>query len=250
MFWRFFRDSSDGPSVIRDRYGEWMLVKGNKELSFVADLLDKSLSKVKAKRGEVYVLQFTKDELVPNLFSIKGMVQFRENVIEANFQEALKKVFDDVGHLGEIKTVRLRLCNELVMFFYFNLVLKRTKKARAGVKLLLPPLGVSVSGIPYTLGGLFNAMAGSEGREPCIVEADLSDSRLVKVLLACRKFSVDSFRLKEALLYFLEGDDDLRLSRRTGDGGTTELEITLLNFKRDMMIPLLWDNYLSTYSSC
>lgn len=250
MLWRFFRDPNDGSSVIRDKFGEWMVVKGNRDLSYVGHLLDKSLAKIKVKRGELYVLQFSKDGSVPNFLSIKGMVQFRENVIEASFQEALKKVFDDIGHLGEIRTVRLRLCNEVLMFFYFNSVLKKIKNAKSSVKLLLPPLGVSASKIPYSLAGLFNAMIGSEGREPCSVEVDLADSRLSKVLLECKKLNVDRFRLKEALLYFLDGENNLRLNVRSKEGGTTELEITLLNFKREMMIPLLWDNFLSTYSPC
>ncbi|MCH1771268.1 MULTISPECIES: hypothetical protein [Metallosphaera] len=247
MPWNIFR--KDKRRFERDKFGEWAIVGSNRELSFLANTVSKAISKAGSRKNEIYILQYLKDPVIPNLFSLKGMVETSYNVSEMTFQDSLRKVFDDIGNVGEIRTVKLRLCNDVFLFFNFNFIARKIKNSTGDVKLLIPPLGVSSSQIPYTVEHLFNAMMGSEG-DQCTVETDFMDSRIAKVTFNCRKVHLDHFRIKESFSYFLDSSLGLRLKTRTPNPQTTEVEIVLLNLRKESLIPLLWDNFLSIYPSC
>ncbi|QKQ99307.1 hypothetical protein GWK48_01865 [Metallosphaera tengchongensis] len=248
MPWGFFRNK-DKPKFERDKLGEWALVTANKDLSFLTEVISKSLSRSGSKKNQIYILQFGKDSSIPGLFSIKGMVETSQNLSENSFQDSLRKSFDDLGNLGEIRTVKLRLCNDIFLFFNFNLFLKRIKTGNREVKLLVPPLGVSSSQIPYSPDRLFNTLIGAEN-DPCSVESDLVDSRMMRLVFNCRKFTLDHFRVKQSFSYFLDDMLGLRVKTKTTSSNSLELEVVLLNLKKEYLIPLLWDNFLTVYPSC
>ncbi|BCS94162.1 hypothetical protein L3N51_01798 [Metallosphaera sp. J1] len=247
MPWNFLK--KDKRRFERDKFGEWAIVGSNKELSFLVNTISKAVSKTGSKKNEIYVLQYLKDPVIPNLFSLKGMVETSYNVSEMAFQDSLRKIFDDLGNVGEIRTVKVRLCNDIFLFFNFNFIAKKVKNSTGEVKLLIPPLGVSSSQIPYTVEHLFNAMMGNEG-DQCSVETDFMDSRMAKLTFNCKKVHLDHFRVRESFSYFLDDAVGFRLKTRSSNPQTTEIEIVLLNLRRESLIPLLWDNFLSIYPSC
>lgn len=247
MPWNFLK--KDKRRFERDKFGEWAIVGSNKELSFLVNTISKAVSKTGSKKNEIYVLQYLKDPVIPNLFSLKGMVETSYNVSEMAFQDSLRKIFDDLGNVGEIRTVKVRLCNDIFLFFNFNFIAKKVKNSTGEVKLLIPPLGVSSSQIPYTVEHLFNAMIGNEG-DQCSVETDFMDSRMAKLTFNCKKVHLDHFRVRESFSYFLDDAVGFRLKTRSSNPQTTEIEIVLLNLRRESLIPLLWDNFLSIYPSC
>ncbi|MEL9969616.1 MAG: hypothetical protein QXR57_05295 [Metallosphaera sp.] len=246
---RWFFGDKEKRRFERDRFGEWAIVTSNKDMSFVVNSISKSLSKIGLRKSQIYVLQYSKDNLIPNFFSVKGMIKTFQNVSEALFQNSLRKTFDDLGNLGEIRTAKVRLCNEIFLFFNFNFVARKVRPSKCDIKLLIPPLGVSSSQIPYTVEGLFNSMIGTDG-DPCLVETDFMDSRIAKITFNCRKINLDEFRIRESFSYFLDDVLGLRVKTKSSDIHTTEIEIVLLNLKREYLIPLIWDNFLSIYPSC
>ncbi|WP_054836193.1 hypothetical protein [Metallosphaera hakonensis] len=200
------------------------------------------------EKNQIYVLQFLKDNVIPGLFSIKGMVETSQNISEASFHYSLRKTFDEIGSLGEVRTVKVRLCNDIFLFFNFNLIAKRMHSFNSEVKLLVPPLGISSSQIPYSVEGLFNSIVTSD--ESCSVETDFMDSRIAKITLSCKRIKVDEFRIRQSFSYFLDDMLGFRFKTRTPNPRVTEIEIVLLNLRREFLIPLLWDNFLSIYPSC
>jgi len=246
LFFDIFRKTNKNQNsrYIIDDYGEWMVISHNKELLLVANLVIKALKKAGVKDFDLYINYFSSDERIKGLMSVKGMAITRENKRSIDIGSSMRSVIKNDGFVVEDQPRSIsNICNSTFIFFNFVLLIKKGKECKDPVKLLLPPMGVNPSEIPFSLGTLFKIIIERNIRAVCSLnEIDAGDGTRIKVTATCRtESSFELDKVKASLSYFSREDPKLFTKRI----GTREMEIGLymqqLNVRS--LIPLLWNNF-------
>lgn len=244
MFGFFKRDKAKD-AYIADDLGEWVLISNNSKLSLLHRLIGRAVSKSGVKLYDLYIIQFSEDKEIRNLFSVKGLVRTKGLLREGDFIDKLGSILSDYGVLGEIDSSKLRFCNTNYVFFRFDILLKKLKRARETVKVLLPPLGVNSTRIPYTSLELFKDMLENDSNAICTTNLDLRDEKNVRINAICSD-NINLEDLKYSISYFSK---DFNLSVKYSGLRKLEIQILSKDFNKAALIPLLWDNFLDSYTS-
>jgi hypothetical protein len=245
----FLRRNANPKDInLRDELGEWLVISKNPEMSFLYWLVQSTLKKAGSRKFDAYIVEFYKDDKIKNFVSCKTLVVSRQNVREQDISKYLGKVSEDFGLLGETKVSKLRLCGELFIFIYFDLVLRKVKNHRNPVKLLLPPLGVRASEIPYTPEELFSEMLSNLTTSNCVADFEIQDAKHARIIANCDN-PPQYESLKYAMAYFSDPLEVKVNAKRSGPM-KNEVEIDVYNFRTKALIPLIWENFMHTYVQC
>ncbi len=234
-----------------DEYGEWLIVSHNKPLVYISNILQKSIKKAGLKNHDLYVIQYIEDEKIRNLASIKGMICGNGNIKELDLATTIKNSLSDTLTVGEIKIFKLKICGILFIFFYIDVVVRNLKETRGSVKLLFPPIGVSLYEIPYTLQSLIKSVIEKTLGVNCSVsEIDTGDGTRLKAVAECRiQQTLESIEpLKKALEYFSFSEPKISLNR--SNIRQIELQIFINQLKTKALIPLIWDRFIIDSLRC
>ncbi|WP_148692284.1 hypothetical protein [Acidianus manzaensis] len=242
-----FKREKTKDSYVSDELGEWIIISNNSKLSLLYKLIEKSIKKLGVKSFNLYIIHFSEDREIKNLFSVKGLIKTKNMLREADFTQKLEDMLSEYGVLGEIDSSKLRFCNTNYIFFRFDILLKKMRKSKSDVKVLLPPLGVKSMRIPYTSKELFKDIFENDSGSICTSNLDLKDDKNVRIVAICSD-NIDLENLKYALSYFTK---DFNISVRYSGVRNLEVQVIIKDFNKNALIPLLWDNFLDTYvSSC
>ncbi|WP_236751907.1 hypothetical protein [Acidianus sp. HS-5] len=242
-FFDIFKRSKDKDHFVYDELGEWIMISRNPKLGFLYSIISKTVSKL-AKYYDLYILQFLEDSEIRNFYTIKAMVSTRSPIKDSLFSSKLSQSLSKYGTLGQVNVVKLRYCGMNYLFFRFNVLLKKNKNVRADVKVLLPPLGVSTSGIPYTINDLFKSIFEYNSNAVCQSILELKDDNTARILANCNDY-IDLDGIKYSLSYFSK---DFKTSVKSSVR-SIEIEIETKDFNKHALIPLLWNNFLDIYST-
>ncbi|ADX85520.1 hypothetical protein [Saccharolobus islandicus] len=234
-----------------DEYGEWLVVSHNKPLVYISNILQKSIKKAGLKNHDLYVIQYTEDEKIRNLVSLKGMICSNGNVKELDLANAIKNSLSDNLTVGEMKIFKLKICGILFIFFYIDVIVRNLKETRGSVKLLFPPMGVNLYEIPYTLQSLIkNVIEKTLGISCSVSEIDTGDGTRLKAIAECRiQQTLESIEsLRKALEYFSLSEPKISLNRTSVK--QIELQIFINQLKTKTLIPLIWDRFIIDSLRC
>ncbi|WP_338600661.1 hypothetical protein V6M85_12390 [Sulfolobus tengchongensis] len=249
----FKRDKNDDikDPFYADDYGEWLVISHNKPLIFISNLLQKSVKKAGLKNYDFYVIQYSEDEKIKNLASVKGMIASNGNIKELDLANAIKSSSSNNLAIGEIKIFKLKICGTLFIFFHIDVIVRNLKETKGNVKLLFPPSGVSLYDIPYTLQSLMKSVIERNLGVSCnISEIDTGDGTKLKVIAECRiQQALDSIEpLRKALEYFSLSEPKISLNRQ--NTRQIELQIFINQLKTRTLIPLIWDRFIIDSLRC
>jgi hypothetical protein len=242
-FFGIFKRNKEKEHYAYDELGEWIIISGNSKLGFLYSIISKTVSKL-AKYYDLYILQFLEDSEIRNFYTIKAMVSTRSPIKDSLLSSKLSQSLSKHGTLGQIDVVKLRYCGMNYLFFKFNILLKKSKNVKEDVKVLLPPLGVSASGIPYSTKDLFKSIFEYNSNAVCQSILEFKDDNTARILANCSDY-VDLEGIKYSLSYFSK---DFKTSVRSSIR-SVEVEIEAKDFNKHALIPLLWNNFLDIYSS-
>ncbi|AWR97728.2 hypothetical protein DFR86_09330 [Acidianus sulfidivorans JP7] len=242
-----FKREKTKESYTVDELGEWIIISNNSRLSLLYRLIERSVKKLGIKSFNLYIIHFSEDHEIRNLFSVKGFIRTKNILRESDFIHKLSEILSEYGILGEIDSSKLRFCNVNYIFFRFDILIKKNKKAKANVKVLLPPLGVKSIRIPYTSKELFKDIFENDSSSICSPNLDLKDDKNAKIVALCSD-NIDLENLKYALSYFTK---DFNISFKYSGVRNLEIQVNIKDFNKYALIPLLWDNFIDAYvSSC
>ncbi len=249
LLFGFLRRNANPKDVdVKNELGEWIILSRNPEASFLYWLIQSTLKKAGIRKFDTYIVEFSKDEKIKNFISCKALVVSKQNVREQDVVRYLSKISEDFGLLGETKVSKLRLCGDLFIFIYFDLVLRKVKNHRNSVRLLLPPLGVKVSEIPYTPEELFSEMLSNLTNSNCVADFEVQETGHARIEATCDNLPQYE-SLKYAMAYFSD-PLEIKVSSRRANPMKNEVEIDVYNFRAKALIPLIWENFMHTYVQC
>lgn len=244
MFGLFRKDKAK-EAYIADDLGEWLLISSNLKLSLLSKLINKAIGKSGTKVYDLYIIQFSEDKEIKNLFSMKGLIRTKGLLREEDFVDKVSKILSDYGVLGEVDSSKLRFCGTNYLFFRFDILLKKFKRAKDVVRVLLPPLGVNSIKIPYNSNELFKDILENGSNASCSATVDLRDDRNTRIDAICSD-TINLENLKYSLSYFSK---DFNISIKYSGLRNLEIQVISKDFNKLALIPLLWDNFLDTYVS-
>uniref|UniRef100_A0A2U9IG11 Uncharacterized protein n=1 Tax=Acidianus brierleyi TaxID=41673 RepID=A0A2U9IG11_9CREN len=249
MFPKIFkRGSSNNSNYIKNDLGEWLLVSRNPEISFIDWSVRKTIKKLGCKKFDFYILQYDKDNNIKNFISNKVMIISKQNLRESDIIQGLNKTLENFALIGETKISKLKICGDVYLFLYFDIILKKIKNYHTSVKVLLPPLGIKTSNIPYTPEDLFKDILNNAMNTSCTTEFEVQEGKYARILADCENISQYD-NLKYVIPYFIDAGE-MKISIKKSELTKSEIQLDIFGFKSKSLIPLVWDNFMSTYAQC
>ncbi|BFH74375.1 hypothetical protein SJAV_23190 [Sulfurisphaera javensis] len=246
----FKRHDDDNSFSITDEFGEWLILRKNRNASIIRAMIEKTMKKLKVKDWDFSLLYYVEDEKIKGLFSTKGMLTFPDHIRELDFYNAFKTVSSDYLTLGEMRLSRLRACNITFLFFSADLLVRKSPKIEEEqIKMLLPPRGAYGYEIPYVMKDLFIKMIERTLESSCSSASLTLNNGSFESVYQCRsskEINVES--LKETFSYF--SYEEPKVSLKTTSPRVVEIQVSISKFRTKYLIPLLWGNILASNIVC
>ncbi|AHC52527.1 hypothetical protein SUSAZ_06475 [Sulfolobus acidocaldarius SUSAZ] len=248
MIIKFFkRDNDDRTVSVSDDYGEWLIIRRDKQMITVKKIIDKTLKKLKIKNGNIGFIEASKDENFKDLVSFKAMISFQEQIKDVDFFKTFKEIAADRLTLGEMRVSKLRLCSTTFLFLNLSTIIRETDNEENNVKLLFPPKGVYSAEIPYALVDLFSKIIERNAISACNPSSVTVNGETFESVFLCKGVKGRLDEIKDAFTYFSYEEPIINLKN---SGNRIELNVTIKKFKSKYLIPLLWNNIVISHITC
>jgi len=236
----FFRRNSDISPYVFDDFGEWLVVN-NKYISNLNKLFNRIFKDEKIKIKDKYIIYYNCFENFENIMSIKGFFITNKTITKSLIEN---NISDDINiYLSNF--VKSRICTDYFIFFQADVIMRNIKNYNLPSKVMIPPLGVNPSKIPYNLNELFRDMFENILRSTCKeVFVDIeSNLKTAKISAICRIPSIEENKLNiiSAFSYFSQKRENIEVSSKRISFNLTEIDVNITLFKTKALIPLIWD---------
>ncbi|BCU68341.1 hypothetical protein HS7_17780 [Sulfolobales archaeon HS-7] len=235
-FVRLFKKHNDGKEMIyEDEFGEWLIIRRNKLLSTVFEIVADTVKSFHLKYHDVYFLSYNIHERIPALVESKIMAVFFASPTKETFISKFHGRTEGKAEIVKLDVDEIACCNKRFFFLDTELLIKKVEKSKRNIKLLLPPVGLSASEIPITLDYLISSFISKKCKAS---DGKIKNNQLL-TLLTCfnLEYELNENIIKDKLTYL--GTPSISI-KRDPNLNRVEISVIINDLKYEKIIPLVW----------
>jgi hypothetical protein len=229
-------------AIIFNEYGEWIrIAKPPHSVNAVLKLIYYIANRIRSRIREAFVISYSKDEKLHDLYNIKLMIVFSGILSSLDLEKIEEEFYRKKRELVFIKVVTKAVNLNASTHLFLDLdIIGKSKTKVSPIKLYLPPFSLSNFEIPIKIEDVIRKLIKSVDSNSIVSNVKIAkyDNGIYISIRGIREEKLKSEKLKKALA-FLGNINSLNI---VGSGKGFEIEAEIGDINKYLLLPLIWED--------